>query len=66
MKLEVTLLGEFKEMEEARSIAWSDLFERSPGMKEEEDLQLIEKLPKSEGTGRRSLRSRSNRNFRAF
>ncbi len=66
MKLGITFLGELQEMKEKMDLMWSDLFEKNPRMKEEEGLQLVEKLPKSEGTGRRSLRSRSNRNIKSF
>jgi len=65
MKLGITLLGELKEMKEKMDLVWNDLFERSPG-KSEEDFQWVEKLPRSEGTGRRSFRSRLNKHINSF
>ena len=66
MKLGITSLGELHEMKEETDLLWSNLFEKNLQKKEEENLQLVEKLPKSEGIGRRSTRSRSNRNIKSF
>ncbi len=65
MKWGITFLGELQEMKEKMDHAWSDLFEKGLE-KEEEGLQWVDKLPKSEGTGRRSLRSRSTQKIKSF
>ncbi|MGD0916815.1 MAG: hypothetical protein ABSB22_10175 [Thermodesulfobacteriota bacterium] len=53
-------------MKEEMDRKWNDLFERSPGKKEEEASQWVEKLPKFEGAGRRSSRSRSSKTIKSF
>jgi hypothetical protein len=65
MKLGMTLLGELQEMKEKMDLVWNDLFDKK-AEKEEEAMQWVERLPKSEGTGRRSLRPRSNKTIRSF
>ena len=62
MKLGITPVEKLKEMKEKMDLVWNDLFERSPG-KSEEDFQWVAKLPGSEGTGRRSFRSRSDKHI---
>jgi len=65
MKLGMTLLGELQEMKEKMDLVWNDLFDKK-AEKEEETMQWVERLPKPEGTGRRSLRPRSNKTIRSF
>jgi len=65
MKLGITLLGELQKMREKMDLVRNDLFEKSP-RKKEVDFQWVEKLPKFEGTGRRTLRSRSSRSIKSF
>jgi hypothetical protein len=65
MKLGMTLLGELQEMKEKMDLVWNDLFEDEV-KKEEEAMSCVERLPKSEGTGRRTLRPRSNKTIRSF
>jgi hypothetical protein len=47
-------------MREKMDGVWDSLFEESPIAKEREIWQWVEIFPKFEGTGRRSLKSRSN------
>jgi len=63
MKLGMTLLVELQEMKERMDLVWNDLFDKKA---EEEAMQWVERLPKSEGTGRRSLKPRSNKTIRSF
>jgi len=65
MKLDITLLRELKEMKEKMDLVWNDLFERNPG-KSEEHFRWFEKLPRSEGMGRTSFRSRSTKHIDSF
>ena len=67
MEWGITFLDELQKMKEEMDRKWNDLFEGSPGKKGEEASQWVEKLPKFEGTGRRSIKSRSNKpiNFRS-
>lgn len=58
MKLQIDFLQELKEMKERMNLLWNDLSERSP-QESRGDFHSFEKLPKFEGTGRRSLRSGS-------
>jgi len=61
MKSRMTFLGELQKMKEEMDRMWKDLFEERPRKKEEDAWQWVEKLPKFEGAGRRSLRVRSNK-----
>ena len=57
----VTLLDDFQEKQKEMDRSWGSLFEESASGKEQEIWQGMEKIPKFEGTGRRSLKSRSNK-----
>ena len=57
MKLGITFL-EMKEMKEKMDLVWNSLFEESLP-KNRDDFESFERLPKFEGTGRRSFRSSS-------
>jgi len=65
MKLGITSLGELQAMKEKMDLMWNDLVNRN-SQQDEGGMLWVEKLPKCEGTGRRSSRSRSNRNIRSF
>jgi len=60
MRLQIGFFGRIEEMKERMDLLWHDLFERSP-RKRRENFHSFEKLPKFEGTGRKSLRSRSTK-----
>ena len=60
MEWGVTLLADLQRMRDKMDRLWGSFFEESPITKEREIWQWVEKLPKFEGTGRRSLKSRSN------
>jgi hypothetical protein len=66
MEWGITFLDELQKMKEEMDRKWNDLFERSPGKKEEEASQWVEKLPKFEGAGRRSSRLRSSKTIKSF
>lgn len=66
MRWGTTFLDELQKMKEEMDRVWKDLIEESPGKKEQESRQWVEKLPKFEGAGRRSLRSRSNKTIKSF
>ncbi len=60
MEWGVTLLADLQRMREKMDRLWDSLFEEGPITRERKIWQWVEKLPKFEGTGGRSLRSRSN------
>ncbi len=60
MEREVSSLADLLRMREKMDRMWNSLFEESPIAKEREIWQWVEKLPKFEGTGRKSLKSRLN------
>jgi hypothetical protein len=61
MELGTISLADLQRMKEEMDRVWLTLFEESATPKEGELWQWVEKLPKFEGTGRRSLNSRSNK-----
>ncbi len=61
MELGTMSLADLQRMKEEMDRVWHSLFEESAIEKEREVWQWVEKLPKFEGTGRRSLNSRSNK-----
>ena len=61
MEWGVTSLADLRRMREKTDRAWDTLFEESPVADEREIWQWSEKLPKFEGTGKRSLKSRSSK-----
>ena len=65
MKWGITFFSELQEMREKMNLVWNELFEEMPEGEEEEGFQWVEKLPKSEGTGRRSLGSRTNKHIKS-
>ena len=64
MEWGITVWAELQKMREKMDHVWGSFFEESPVAEEQEIWQCVEKLPKFEGTGRRSLKSRSNRIIR--
>ena len=64
MEWGVTSLADLQRMREEMDRAWDSLIKESGIVQEREIWQWIEKLPKLEGTGRRSLRSRSNKTIK--
>jgi len=65
MEWGVTVLADLQRMKEKMDRVWENLFEESAIAKEREIWQWVEKLPKFEGTGRRSLQSRSNKTIKS-
>ncbi len=65
MKWGITVFGELQEMRERMNLVWTELFENMPEREEDEGFKWVEKLPKSEGTGRRSLGSRKNKQIKS-
>jgi len=65
MEWGVTSLADLQRMKEEMDRAWDSLSKQSPLAQEREMWQWIEKLPKFEGTGRRSLKSRSNKTIKS-
>ena len=61
MERGVTLLDDLRRMKEEMDRAWNNLLEKSATAKEWEIWQGLEKIPKFEGTGRRIVKSRSNK-----
>ncbi len=61
MELGTMSLADLQRMKEEMDRVWQSLFEERAIAKEREVWQWVEKLPKFEGTGRRSLKSRSNK-----
>jgi len=66
MKWGITLLAELQRMRDKMDCVWDRLYEERPIAKEQEIWQGVEKLPKFEGTGRRSPGPRSSRNIKSF
>jgi len=64
MEWGITVWAELQRMKGKMDHMWGSLFEGSPVIKEQEPWQWVEKLPKFEGTGRRTLKSRSNKTIR--
>jgi hypothetical protein len=64
MEWGVTLLADLQRMKEEMDRARDNLLRESAIAKEREIWQWVEKLPKFEGTGRRSLKSRSNKTIK--
>jgi len=64
MEWGITFLAELQKMKEKMVHVWGSPFEEIAITKEQEIWQWVERLPKFEGTGRRSLKSRSNKNIR--
>jgi hypothetical protein len=63
MEWGIKFLDEMQKMKEEMDRVWNDLFEESP-KKREESWQWVEKLPKFEGPGRRSQKSRTYKNIK--
>lgn len=61
MEWKVTLLADLQRVKEKMERIWDSLSGENTIMKEREVWPWVEKLPKFEGTGRRSLKSRSNK-----
>lgn len=58
------LLADLQRMREKMDRTWNSLSEQAPFDQEREMWQWVENLPKFEGTGRRCLRSRSNKTIK--
>ncbi len=65
MKWGVSLLADLQRMREKMDRVWNSLSEESAIAEDREMWQWVEKLPKFEETGRRTLRSRSNENIKS-
>jgi hypothetical protein len=65
MEWGVTSLADLQRMKEKMDRVWESLSKESPIPKEMEMWQWVEKLPKFEGTGRGSFKSRSNKNIKS-
>jgi hypothetical protein len=65
MEWGVKLLADFQRMKEKMERMWNSFSEETPITEEREIWQWIEKLPKFEGTGRRSLKARSNKTIKS-
>jgi hypothetical protein len=64
MEWGLTSLADLQRMKEKMDRVWESLFEESAIAKEREIWQSGEMLPKFEGTGRRSSKSRSNKTIK--
>ena len=64
MEWEVASIADLRRMREKMDRARDNLFEESPIAHEREIWQWVEKLPKFEGTGKRSLKSRSGKTIK--
>jgi len=64
MEWEVTVLADLQRMKEKMDREWDSLLEESTIAKEREMWQWVERLPKFEGTGRKNIRSRSNKTIK--
>jgi len=64
MEWGVTSLADLLRMREKMDRMWNSLFEESPIAEEREIWQWVEKLPKFERTGRRSLKSRVDKTIK--
>ncbi len=65
MKWGITFGGELQKMEKEMNLVWNTLFKEGPEGIENEGFQRVEKLPKSEGIGKASSRSRSSKHIRS-
>ncbi len=65
MEWGVKLLADLQRMREKMDRTWNSLSEQSRFAQETEMWQWVEKLPKFQGTGRRTLRSRSNKTIKS-
>ena len=65
MERGVTSLADLQRMKEKMDRTWNSLSEQSPFAQETEMWQWVEKLPKFEGTGRRTLRPRPNKTIKS-
>ena len=65
MEWGVTLLADLQRMKKKMDRVWDSLSEEGSVTEEREIWQWIEKLPKFEGTGRRSLKARSNKTIKS-
>jgi hypothetical protein len=61
----ITFLEELQKMKQKMDRTWGELFEEDP-RKEPEVGQWVEKIPKFEGTKRRTLKSRANKTIKPF
>ena len=59
-----TSLADLQRVREKMDRVWDNLFEESAAAKERMMWQWVEKLPKFEGIGRRSLKSRLNKTIK--
>jgi hypothetical protein len=66
MKWGVSLLADLQRMKEKMDRMWESLSGESSITEEREIWQWVEKLPKFEGTGRRSLKSQSNKIIKSY
>ena len=64
MEWGVTVLADLQRMREKMDRVWNSLLEESTIAKEREMWQWVERLPKFEGTGRKNIRSRSNKTIK--
>jgi len=64
MEREVRLLADLLRIGEKMDRLWDGLSKHNPFVQERDMWQWVEKLPKFEGTGRRCLRSRSNKTIK--
>jgi len=60
----VSVLADLQRMREKMDRVWNSLLEESTIAKEREMWQWVERLPKFQGTGRRNIRSRSNKTIK--
>jgi hypothetical protein len=65
MEWRVTSLADLQRMKKKMDRMWDSLSEEGRITEEREIWQWIEKLPKFEGTGRRSLKARSNKTIKS-
>ncbi len=65
MEWGIKLLSDLQRMGEKMDHTWDSLSEQSPFFQETEMWQWVEKLPKFQGTGRRTLRLRSNKTIKS-
>jgi hypothetical protein len=64
MEWGVKTLSDLQRMKEEMDRAWDSLIKKSAFLQEWEISKWIEGLPKFEGTGRRNLKSRSNKTIK--
>jgi hypothetical protein len=65
MEWGITSLADLQRMKDKMDRVWKSLLDETPIAGERETWQWVEKLPKFEGTGRRSFKSRSNKNIKS-